>query len=100
LHLGSQWSIPLLVHDGNFRRHWPSRNSASSAVVANPVDDSVIHDGVVHHDIPDVHIPDGIHIYPIDRGVVEEVAVIPVAAVVAMTDISIPVIHTTIETDM
>src|SRR5271163_510537 len=64
----------------------------------SPVEADAIHRGLVDSRVVNVSI-DG-DVYAANRLVVEEVPVVPAAAVVAMTKIAIPVTDSAVETDL
>jgi hypothetical protein len=65
-----------------------------AAVVTHPVDRHVVDDGLVVH-IGDVHVID-----IVDGTVVVHAAALPIAALVAVADVAVSIIHAAVEADV
>ena len=100
LHLRRHRRNPPLLQYAVLGRQRSRHNAAAPAVIAHPVADPPADRHIVYHHGVDVHIADPVRVHAIDRRVVEEVAAVPVAAVVAMPDVSVPVIHAAIVSDV
>jgi hypothetical protein len=100
LYLCRHWRNPLLVQYASLRHQWPRLHATTPAVEAHPVADPPSNHHVVDHHGMNVYVVNHVDVHAIDRRVVEKVSVVPVAAVVAMPDVSIAIIHAAIEADM
>ena len=97
LHLRRHGLVSLFVEHRNFRGYRPILPATVSAVEAHVIRNPVIHDHVVDYHIMDVNVMNHGHIHAIDSGVVAKVIVVPIAAIVAVADIAVAVVDTTIE---
>jgi hypothetical protein len=82
--------VPL-AHGIKFALRWTHRQAAAAAVVADAVVGTVHDDGPVV-DVGDVNIRD-----VVDRAVVHEAVIVPVAAVIAGAGVSVAIGHAAIE---
>ena len=94
-HLRRHRRMPLLVHHCNLRRPRTRLHTSPAAVIAHPAGKPAAAPAPV-----DVHIADHINVYPVVRGVVEELAAVPVPAVVPISRVPTAVVDASIEADM
>jgi hypothetical protein len=100
LHLRGHRRNPPFLQHASFRGKWPRLYASASAVEADAVvDPSGKHSVVYPHGV-DVHIVNSVHVHAIDRRVVEKVVAVPVAAIVSMPGVAVPVIHAAIVPDV
>lgn len=90
---GHRSKVPV-SHRGLFLSCWTRVHAASAAIEADAADGAefVIHSLVVH-------VVDDVHVHVGHIAVIEEVIVIPVAAVIAVAEIAETIINSAVETD-
>jgi hypothetical protein len=92
--------ITLLMQHRNLGGPWPYLDAAASTIEADAIHDPVIHHLVVDVDIACIHVVNHVNIHAIDGGVVAEVVMVPIAAIIAISGVSKAVIDATVEPDM
>jgi len=100
LHLRGHRRYAPLLHHMDLCRQRACLYASSAAVEADAVVDPAIHSYIVDDNVVDIHIANYVYIHARYRRVVEKVSAVPVAAVVAMANVAVAVIHATIEADM
>ena len=100
LHLRRHGRIALFMEHRNLRRSRLRLHAAAPAIEAHAVHHAVVHHHIVDHHVMHIHVVDRIYVHVVDCGVVEEVIVVPVPAVVSITGISVAVVDAAVEPDV